>query len=319
MEYRRIGNSGLKTSTISIGNWLTYGTAVENESARAIIRRAYEAGINHFDSAIAYGNKPHEGEQVLGEFLREFPRSSYILTTKTYWKIGPSVLDQGLSRKHIFDQIDISLKALGTDYVDIFYCHRYDTETDLEETLRALDDLVASGKVRYAAVSEWTAHQIQDAAHIGRRLGLRRLLGTQSQYNMLQRQVETNGVIETLQKEGYGLIPWSPLAGGILTGKYRPGQAAPEGSRGANPRFSRFVQQTLNDPKSMERLGKLLNVSEQAGIPLSQLALAWLLTRPTVCSALIGATKLEQLEENLKAADLKLSPDLLAAIDQALA
>lgn len=319
MEYRRIGNSGLKTSTISIGNWLTYGTVVENEAGRAIIRRAYEAGINHFDSAIAYGNKPHEGEQVLGGFVKEFPRQSYILTTKIYWKTGPTALEQGLSRKHIFDHIDISLKSLGTDYIDIFYCHRYDPETDLEETLRALDDLVASGKVRYAAISEWESHQIQDAAHIGRRLGLRRILGTQSQYSMLVRRVETNGVIDTLQKEGYGLIPWSPLAGGLLTGKYRPGQPAPAGSRGANPRFSQFVQRHLDDPITAGRLTKLINVSEQAGIPLSQLAIAWLLTRPTVASALIGATKLEQLEENLKAAELKLSPDLLAAIDEALA
>lgn len=319
MEYRRIGTSGLKTSTIALGNWLTYGTVTENEAARACVRKAYDLGINHFDSAIAYGNKPHEGESVLGDLLQDYERSSYVLTSKIFWPVGPGPNQRGLSRKHILDHIDLSLRALRTDYLDIFYCHRYDPETDLEETLRALDDLVASGKIRYAMVSEWEAYQIIDAAHIGRRLGLHKLLGTQSQYNMLQRQVEDNGVLSVLGQEGMGLIAFSPLAQGALTGKYRPGEPAPEGSRGATARVNRWLNELLANPDQMSRLSKLIQVSEDAGIPLAELSLAWLLTRPTVAAALVGATRPEQVEQNVRGAERQLTPDLHNAIQEALA
>lgn len=317
MQYRRLGSSGLKISEISLGSWLTYGSAVEREQAYACVRRAYELGINHFDCAVAYGNQPHEAERLLGEILRQFPRHTYTVTSKVFWKVGPSTYDQGLSRKHIIERVDMSLKAMGLDYIDIYYCHRYDPETDLEETLRALDDLVAQGKILYYGVSEWSAAQIERMAAIVDRRNLRRPVVNQPVYNLLNRYIEKE-VMPVCAREGLGLVVFSPLAQGVLTGKYRPGEPVPPGTRAADPKAGRFVERYLNNPQVLERVQQLRAVADQAGLTLPQLALAWVLRRPEVTSALIGATRPEQIEENVKAAGVRLGDDLVAEIDRIL-
>lgn len=314
MEYRRLGKSGLKLSEISLGSWLTYGTRVETEQARACITRAYELGINHFDCAVAYGAKPHDAEIFLGEVLREFPRHTYTVTSKVYWKIGPSAYDQGLSRKHLFDRVDMSLEALGLDYIDIYYCHRYDAETDLEESLRALDDLVAHGKIRYYGFSEWTAAQFEHAAAIVDRRNLRRPVVSQPVYNMLNRYIEQE-VMPICDREGIGQVVFSPLAQGLLTGKYKPGAAPPAGSRAADERAGRFIAGQMSDEQLLTRIQNLKAVADRNGLTLAQLALAWVLRRPEVTAALIGASRPEQVDENVKASGVKLSSEDLSDID----
>lgn len=317
MEYRRLGTSGLKLSAISLGSWLTYGTRVEMDAAEACIKKAYEVGINHFDCAVVYGNRPHEAEEILGPILRQFPRHTYTVTSKVFWKIGPSTYDQGLSRKHLFDRVDMSLKAMGLDYIDIYYCHRYDPETDLEETLRALDDLVAAGKIRYYGFSEWTAAQFENAAAIVDKRNLRKPVASQPVYNMLDRYIEKE-VMPVAAKHGMGQVVFSPLAQGVLTGKYKPGQGAPAGTRGADPKQGRFLQRYLERPGLLENIQKLSTVAERYDLTLAQLALAWVLRRPEITSALIGATRPEQVEENVKAVGVKLADADLAEIDTIL-
>lgn len=317
MEYRRIGLSGLKVSTISLGSWLTYGTVTEREAARTCVQRAYDLGVNHFDCADAYGDKPGDAEQFLGEALADFPRSSYVLATKCYWPVGPGPNDRGLSRKHIFESVDNSLRRLRTDYIDVFYCHRYDEETPLDETLRALDDLIRQGKVLYAGVSEWSATQLAAAAERARRWHLHPIIVNQPEYNILQRRIEEE-VLPVCEREGIGTIVWSPLAQGLLTGKYRPGQSPPEGSRGAHPRVGRPMRGWLVE-EHMQVVERLRPIAREAGLPLAQMALAWCLRSPLVASALTGATRPAQVEENVRAADVVLGPDVLQAIDAALA
>jgi L-glyceraldehyde 3-phosphate reductase len=317
MEYRRLGTSGLKLSAVSLGSWLTYGSRVEMEQAEACIKKAYDLGINHFDCAVVYGNRPHEAEEILGPILRQFPRHTYTVTSKVFWKVGPSTYDQGLSRKHLFDRVDMSLKAMGLDYIDIYYCHRYDTETDLEETLRALDDLVAAGKIRYYGFSEWTAAQFENAAAIVDKRNLRKPVASQPVYNMIDRYIEKE-VMPVAAKHGIGQIVFSPLAQGVLTGKYKPGQAAPAGTRGADPKQSKFLQRYFEKPGLLENVQKLWPIAERNGLTLAQLAVAWVLRRPEITSALIGATRPEQVEENVKAVGVKLSAEDLAEIDAIL-
>ncbi len=316
MQYRRLGKSGLKLSEISLGSWLTYGTAVEREQARACICKAYDLGINHFDCAVAYGNRPHEAEEMLGEILKEFPRHTYTVTSKVFWKVGPSTYDQGLSRKHIIERVEMSLKAMGLDYIDIYYCHRYDPETDLEETLRALDDLVAQGKILYYGFSEWSAAQIENAAAIVDKRNLRRPVVNQPVYNMLNRYIEQE-VMPVSQREGIGQVVFSPLAQGVLTGKYKPGQTPPPGSRATQEKGSRFVQRYMDD-ETLTKVQKLQPIAERNGLTMAQLALAWVLRRPEVTSALIGASRPEQVEENVKAVGVKLSEEDLKEIDAIL-
>lgn len=318
MEYRRLGKSGLKLSEISLGSWLTYGTKVEMEQASNCIQKAYELGINHFDCAVNYGTEPHEAERMLGAALKEFPRHTYTVTSKLFWKIGPSTYDQGLSRKHLVERVEMSLKAMDMDYIDIYYCHRYDPETDLEETLRALDDLVAQGKILYYGFSEWTAAQFENAAAIVDKRNLRRPVVSQPVYNMLNRYIEKE-VMGVCAREGIGQVVWSPLAQGVLTGKYKPGQAIPPGTRAADDRINRFVKGMASDQALLTKVQNLKSVAEGHGLSLAQLALAWVLQRPEVTSALIGATRPEQVEENVKAAGVKLSEGDLKAIDEILA
>lgn len=318
MEYRRLGKSGLKLSEIALGSWLTYGSRTETESAKACIEKAYELGINHFDCAVVYGTKPHDAEVFLGDVLRQYPRTSYTVTSKVFWKIGPSTYDQGLSRKHLFERVDMSLKAMKLDYIDIYYCHRYDPETDLEETLRALDDLVSQGKILYYGFSEWTAAQWENAFNIIEKRNLRRPVVSQPVYNALNRYIEKE-VMPTCAREGVGQVVFSPLAQGVLTGKYKPGQPIPPGTRAADEKVGHFVQRMTSDQELLAKVQQLAPIAERNGLSMAQLALAWVLRRPEVTAALIGATRPEQVVENVKAAGVKLSADDIKEIDALLA
>jgi voltage-dependent potassium channel beta subunit len=315
MEYRRLGNSGLKVSEIGLGSWLTYGTAIEKEKSIACIHKAYELGINFFDTANAYNRGA--AEVVLGEALKEYPRSSYVVATKVYFPMGDSPNDKGLSRKHIIEQCEASLKRLGVEYIDLYQCHRYDSETPVEETLRALDDLTSQGKILYSGVSEWTAEQITDAAHVAKERNLRPIISNQPIYNMLVRYIEKE-VLPVSEKHGMGQVVFSPLAQGILTGKYKPGQEIPSASRAANNETNRWITSYLNDDV-LTSVQKLENIAEGLGMKLSQLALAWVLRQPGVSSAIIGASRPEQVEENAIASGFKIPETILGEIESVLA
>ena len=312
MRYRRLGNSGLKISEISLGSWLTYGNSVEKKQAIRTIDKAYELGINSFDTAnvYAYG----EAEKIVGEALNKYPRESYVLATKAFWPMGEGPNDRGLSRKHIIEQVNQSLKRLKHDYVDIFYCHRYDPETPLEETLRAIDDLIRQGKILYAGVSEWTAYQIVEGLRVQDRYLLDRLVVNQPIYNMFNRYIE-DSVVPTVLENGMGLVVFSPLAQGLLTGKYRKGQAIPEDSRAADPRSNIYLKDNLTE-ENLEKVEQLMKIAEEVGVSLPQLALAWILHQPGITSALIGASKPEQVEENVKAVEIDLSSEILDRIEE---
>ncbi|MGB4397572.1 MAG: aldo/keto reductase family protein [Limnochordia bacterium] len=314
MKYRKLGRSGLKVSEISLGSWLTYGKSVEEERAIKTIRRAYELGVNSFDSANVY--ERGEGERVMAKALRVFPRESYIITTKAFWPMGDGPNDRGLSRKHVFEQLHASLKRMELDYVDIFYCHRYDPETPVEETLRTIDDLVRQGKVLYVGVSEWTAAQLEEAVRIADRYLLDRIVVNQPVYNMLNRYIEKE-VIPVCAKHGIGQIVFSPLAQGVLTGKYRGGRI-PEGSRAANPEINEFIKGLL-EAGVLQKVDALQDLAEEAGMTLVEMALAWVLRQPNVASALVGASRPEQIEANVKAVDVELSQELLEKIEEILA
>ncbi|WP_240415379.1 aldo/keto reductase family protein [Paenibacillus periandrae] len=314
MKYRNLGRSGLKVSEISLGSWLTYGTAVEKQTAIDCIQYAYDNGVNFFDTANAYNRGA--SEIVVGEALKNYARESYVIATKLYFPMGDGPNDKGLSRKHIVEQCEASLKRLGADYIDLYQCHRFDPEVPLEETLRALDDLVSQGKVLYAGVSEWSAAQITDAVHIGKRLNLRPLISNQPIYNMLVRYIEKE-VLPTSVKEGLGQIVFSPLAQGILSGKYKAGQPIPSESRAANSDINRWISSYLQDDV-LECVGKLDTIAQDQGLTLSQLAIAWILRQPGVSSAIVGASRLAQIEENIQASGVALSPEVVQAVDAVL-
>lgn len=311
MKYRRLGNTGLKVSEIGLGSWLTYGTAAEQKAADACISKAFECGINFFDTANAYNRG--EGEKAIGAALRSYRRSDYVLSTKVYFPMGEGVNDRGLSRKHIMEQCEASLRRLGTDYIDVYFCHRFDEETPVEETLRALDDLTAQGKILYSAVSEWSAEQISNACGISRRLHLRPLASNQPIYNMFERYIEKE-VLAVSEREGLGQVVFSPLAQGILTGKYKPGQQAPAGTRGADDSVNGVIRSYLRDDV-LDVVSQLGQVADELGLKLSQLALAWVLRQPGVSSAIIGASRPEQVEENAQAVDSELGADTLDRIE----
>ncbi|MDI9459971.1 MAG: aldo/keto reductase family protein [Bacillota bacterium] len=314
MKYRRLGRTGLKVSEISLGSWLTYGKTVEDDTAVRTIRRAYELGINSFDSANVY--ERGEGERVMAEALRVFPRESYVITTKAFWPMGDGPNDRGLSRKHVFEQLHASLKRMDLDYVDIFYCHRYDPETPVDETLRTIDDLVRQGKVLYVGVSQWTAAQIEEAVRIADRYLLDRIVVNQPVYNLLNRYIEPE-IIPVCEQHGIGQIVFSPLAQGVLTGKYRGGRI-PEGTRGANPEINQWVKELI-DSGVIEKVDALQDLAGEAGISLVELALAWVLRQPNVASALVGASRPDQIEANVKAVEVELSQDMLEKIEEILA
>src|ERR671911_866131 len=314
MEYRRLGGSGVKVSEISLGSWLTYGGSVAEEQARACIHRAYELGINFFDTANVYMRGV--AEEIVGRALKGFERDSYFLATKVYFPMGQGPNDRGLSRKHITEQFHASLKRLGVDYIDLYQCHRYDENTPLEETLRTLDDLVRQGKVLYVGVSEWTADQISDAMSIAGEMNLDRIVSNQPQYNMIQRRIEVE-VIPLCEREGVGQVVFSPLAQGVLTGKYRPGDAPEEGTRAADPEYNVFMRQLMNE-EVLSAVEGLRSVASEAGLSMPQLALAWVLRLGNVSSAIIGASRPEQVDDNAAASGVELSADMISEIDEIL-
>lgn len=313
MEYRRLGSTGLKVSEISLGSWLTYGGYVEEQTAAASIDKAYDLGINFFDTANVYMRG--EAEIVVGKALKKYVRDSYVLATKVFWPMGDGPNDRGLSRKHIMEQCHASLKRLSTDYVDIYYCHRYDQETPLEETLRALDDLVREGKVLYVGVSEWTAEQITEAVHLADKKLLDRIVVNQPQYSMLQRYIEKE-VLPVCEKHGIGQVVWSPLAQGVLTGKYQKGADVPSGSRAAQKNFSSLFG--LLTDENLDKVELLKKTAAELDLSVAQLAIAWILRQNGVSSALVGASRPEQLEETVKASGVKLSAEILSKIEDIL-
>jgi len=315
MKYRRLGRSGLKVSEIGLGSWLTYGGSVEDQTATACIDRAYELGINFFDTANVY--RRGEAEVVVGQALGKYPRDSFVLATKGFGQMGDGPNDRGLSRKHIIEQVHHSLKRMNVEYIDLWQCHRYDPETPLDETLRAIDDLVTQGKILYAGVSEWSAAQIAEALHIADKLLLDRIVSNQPQYSMLQRYIEPE-ILPLCEREGVGQVIWSPLGQGVLTGKYKKGEAYPAGSRATDPSSSQFVQRLLTD-ENLDKVEQLRVLATRKDCTLAQLALAWTLRQANVSSAIIGASRPEQIDENVKALDVVLTADELAEIETILA
>jgi aryl-alcohol dehydrogenase-like predicted oxidoreductase len=316
MDYRRLGASGLKVSEVCLGSWLTFGNATEDATAEACIDRAFELGINFFDTANVYAQG--KAEEVVGLALRKYDRDDVVIATKVYFPMGEGPNDRGLSRKHIREQCDRSLQRLGVDYIDLYQCHRYDTETPLEETLRALDDLVNAGKVLYVGFSMWSPDQIRDALKIQRELNLDRFVSSQPYYNMLGRDMEQE-VLPLCDSEGIGQIVFSPLAQGVLTGKYRPGQPPPTDSRAADPKQNMFLVNRGNlEPAVLEKVERLRPIAEREGMTVAQLALAWCLRLPGVSSVIVGASRPSQLDDNAGASGRKLSPETVAAIDAAL-
>lgn len=306
----------MHVSAISLGSWLTYGNSTAEETAIDCIHAAYESGINLFDTANVYNRG--EAEKVVGRALSDFTRSSFVLATKVYFPMGDGPNDRGLSRKHIVEQCNASLRRLNTEYIDLYQCHRYDYETPIEEVLRALDDLVTQGKVLYTGVSEWSAVQISDAVHTARELNLDKIVSNQPIYNMLTRYIE-HEVIPVCEREGIGQIVFSPLAQGVLTGKYKPGQQPQQGTRAANNQVNSFMGGDLMSDKTLAAVQQLQGLAQQSGYTLSQLALAWILRQPNVSSAIIGASHPQQITENVKASEITLSQDMLHTIDEILA
>lgn len=315
MHFRHLGRSGLKVSEITYGNWVTHGSQVDDDIATQTIHAALDAGITSFDTADVYAAT--KAEAVMGKALKGQRREGLEIFTKVYWPTGPGVNDRGLSRKHIMESCEASLRRLQTDYIDLYQAHRYDYETPLEETLRAFDDLVRQGKVLYVGVSEWNAQQIRDAIRIANDMGFDRIISNQPQYNMLWRVIETE-VIPASEENGIGQIVWSPIAQGVLTGKYKPGQPVPEGSRATDTNGGAdFVNRWLKDDV-LNAVIKLEPIAADMKLSLAQLAIAWVLSNPNVSSAIVGASRPEQITENATAAGITLPDDVLSAIDYAL-
>ena len=315
MEYRRLGRSGMYVSEISYGNWITHGSQVEKASAISCVKAALDLGITTFDTADVYAGT--KAEVVLAEALKGVRRESYELFTKTYWPIGTGKNDRGLSRKHIMEACDGSLRRLKTDHIDLYQAHRFDYETPLEETLKAFDDLIRQGKVIYIGFSEWSAPEIKAALDLAKEMGLDRFVSSQPQYSMLWRVPEAE-VIPLCQKEGIGQIVWSPLAQGVLTGKYLPGKKAPAGSRATDKKGGANMISRWMDDSVLSAVQKLLPIAKDCGLTMGQLSLAWVLQNENVSSAIVGATKPAQLKENVKAAGVKLDSATLKAIDKAI-
>ncbi len=315
MEYRRLGSTGMYVSEITYGNWITHGSQVEAEAANKCVRAALELGITTLDTADVYAGT--RAESVLGKALKGVKRESYELFTKVYWPTGTGKNDRGLSRKHIMESCNASLKRLKTDYVDLYQAHRFDFETPLEETLGAFDDLIRSGKVLYIGFSEWNSEQIAQALKIQDQKGYYRFISSQPQYSMLWRVIESQ-VVPLSEKEGIGQIVWSPIAQGILTGKYLPGQKSPSGSRATDKKGgANMIKGFMTEP-ILAAVQKLIPIAAKVDLTPAQLAIAWVLQNPNVSSAIIGATKPSQIKENVKASGVKLDQSIMAEIDTAL-
>ncbi|HEV8024562.1 MAG TPA: aldo/keto reductase family protein [Candidatus Nanopelagicales bacterium] len=314
MEFRHLGRSGLKISALTYGNWITHGSQVDDATAHATIHAALDAGITTFDTADVYAGT--RAEEVMGSALRGVRREGLEIFTKVYWPTGPGVNDRGLSRKHIMESCNNSLRRLQTDYVDLYQAHRFDYETPLEETLRAFDDLVRQGKVLYVGVSEWKAEQIREAMAIAQDMGFDRIISNQPQYSMLYRVIESD-VVPTCEEMGVSQIVWSPMAQGVLTGKYLPGAQVPAGSRASGGEGAQMIERWMREDV-LQAVQRLVPIAQDMGLTMSQLAIAWVLTNTNVAAAIIGASRPEQIDENVKAAGVTLPDDVMSAIDYAL-
>ena len=315
MNYRKLGNSGLYISEISFGNWITHGSQVEVDSAIKCVRTALDLGITTLDTADVYANT--KAESVLGKALKGVKRESYELFTKVYWPTGPGKNDRGLSRKHIIESCNASLKRLGTDHIDLYQMHRFDYETPLEESLSAFDDLIRQGKVLYIGFSEWNAEQISKALAIQDARGYNRFISSQPQYSMLWRVIESQ-VDPLCRNEGIGQIVWSPVAQGVLTGKYLPGKKAPAGSRATDKKSgAEMISRWMRDDV-LTAVQKLEPIAKEVGLSMAQLAIAWVLQNKNVSSAIIGASKPSQIKENIKASGVVLEPAIMQKIDAVL-
>jgi voltage-dependent potassium channel beta subunit len=313
LQYRKLGRWGMKVSTIGLGSWLTYGGSVEEDAARACIRRAYDQGVNFFDTANAYARG--RSEEVVGKALAEYPRDSVVIATKVFFRMGSGPNDGGLSRKHVTEQCHHSLRRLGVDYIDLYQCHRYDEDTPVEETCRVMDDLVTQGKILYWGVSEWTADQIGHAVSVCRANGWSVPVSNQPQYSALYRPYERE-VFPACLEHGLGNVVWSPLAQGVLTGKYRSVSDVPPDSRAAGE--SGQTMQGFMRQETLDAVQQLAPIAEEVGVSIAQLSLAWCLHHPAVTSVIVGATKTSHVDDNVAAATVTLSDDIVERINQVL-
>jgi aryl-alcohol dehydrogenase-like predicted oxidoreductase len=313
MQHRHLGRSGLLVSEISYGNWITHGSQVEEDAALACVRAALDNGITTFDTADVYAGT--KAETVLGKALKGERREGLEIFTKVFWPTGPGQNDRGLGRKHILESIDNSLKRLQTDYVDLYQAHRYDHSTPIEETMLAFADVVRAGKALYIGVSEWRAEEIRAAAALAKELRVP-LISNQPQYNMLWRVIEAE-VVPACEELGISQIVWSPIAQGVLTGKYKPGEQPPEGSRATDPQGGNFIKRMLDDDL-LTRVQQLKPIADGLGLSMAQLAVAWVLQNDNVASAIVGASRPEQVEDNVKASGVTLEPAVLKQIDDVL-
>lgn len=311
-EYRRLGRSGLKVSVIGLGSWINFGEAEQESRALACIEKAFECGINFFDTANSYGQG--SAEKFLGRALKRYPRESFVLATKAFFPMGSGVNNRGLSRKHIFEQVHQSLKRLNVDYIDLWQCHRFDPDVPLDETMRAIDDLIRQGKILYAGVSEWSVSQMREAFQVAESFMLDRFVSNQTLYNLLERGIELE-ILPFCQQHGIGNIVWSPLAQGVLTGKYKPGVPLPEGSRATHPEGGKFVQKRLTN-QNFEYVKRLSEMAAAKNFTPAQLALSWVLSQSSVSSAIIGTSRPEQIEENVHALKWEWTNEELLEISQ---
>jgi 1-deoxyxylulose-5-phosphate synthase len=308
MRYRQLGSSDLQVSEISLGSWLTYGGGVDSAQAEACVAKAFEVGINFIDTANVYAGG--RAEEFLGQVLADRPRDSYVLATKVFFPMPDG--DRGLSRAQIFKQVDASLARLRTDYVDLYQCHRYDWDTPLEETMEALSEVVRQGKARYIGFSEWPVEKISEALELP---NVEKLVSSQPQYSMIWRGPERD-VIPFCAEHGISQIVWSPLAQGVLTGKYRPGQPPPSGSRATSKEMNYFFDDRLLSEKLLAQVQEVAGIAKDLGISMAQLALAWVLREPNVASAIVGASRPQQVEDNAAASGIDLDGATLARIDE---
>jgi aryl-alcohol dehydrogenase-like predicted oxidoreductase len=311
MRYRQLGSSDLQVSEVSLGSWMTYGGAVESAAAESCVAKAFDSGINFIDTANVYSGGG--AEEFLGGVLADRPRDSYVLATKLFFPMSDA--DRGLSREQVFKQVDASLARLRTDHVDLYQCHRYDWDTPLEETMQSLTEVVRQGKARYLGFSEWPVEKIAEAMEMP---GVEKFVSSQPQYSMLWRGPERD-VIPYCREHGISQIVWSPLGQGVLTGKYEPGKPPPADSRASNQHMNYFFDDRLRSETLLRRVQELRGVADELGITMPQLALAWVLREPNVASAIIGATKPDQVEDNAKASGIALDEATLARIDEILA
>jgi aryl-alcohol dehydrogenase-like predicted oxidoreductase len=313
VRYRRLGSSDLQVSEISLGSWLTYGVGVENDAARACLDRAFELDMNLIDTSNVYGRGA--AEEFLGDALKDRPRDSYVLATKLFFPMDDTGENQGLSREQVFKQLEGSLERLRTDYVDLYQCHRYDRDTPLEETMEALTEVVRQGKVRYIGFSEWTPAQIQAALNLSP--PSEKFVSSQPQYSILWRVIEPE-LIPLCAENGISQIVWSPLAQGVLTGKYKPGEPPPSDSRMSSEVMGWAMDRYRSDAV-LEAVQRLLPIADGLGVSMAQLALAWVLREPNVASAIIGASRPQQVDDNAAASEIELDQATLDAIDEAVA